>query len=173
MNDSFSIKGEVRGWHYPKSYIETYGIPTKMDDSYKKIDSTNTIGTGVKTRIRDILIASTSSTVNYMGYTGYFTTNASGSTENGKDGITLEDTDSAVDWTLITTIHPSDPSGNYYKQWRGMILFPNGNDYDHLKLGITWSSASTFAFSYATYNPGTISVDEGDLYVFDWKISIS
>lgn len=177
MEDKFGLVGEIEGYLYPEEWVKENGIFTEegilinTEKEYQVTGVKNAIGVGLKTRARDCMITNTGSTVGYMGQNGYFTTNTSGSSENTNDGITLYDGADLVYYTLITVAHPTDPSGNYYKKWRGQITFTNTNTYSTTRLGITWNNSTLFAYDFATSTVGTLTPAVGSVYVLDWKIS--
>lgn len=173
MEETLTMYGEFKGWLYPKELVESSGIPLEMDDAYLVTDEHNTIGVGAKTRLRDCMITDTGSTVGYLGEAGYFTTNTSGDTENGKDGMVMYDGADLVYYTMITVAHPTDSSGNYYKKWRGQITFANSNTYSTIRLGSVWNNSTLFTNDFATGTVGTLTPTAGDVYVLDWKIAVS
>jgi len=184
MKNELNLYGEITVYQYTKDWIEKNGILTKegvlinIDDKHKMKETHNTIGSALKTRLRDCITSDTGSTVGYMGENGFFTTNTYGSSEDGHDGIVLLDETNLTYHTLITTAHPIDPSGSYYKKFRGQITFTVASYYTAPILGIDWTSSATggatgaFAYEFAT---GTVALTPavGDIFVIDWKISIS
>lgn len=181
MQDDIKLYGEITGYLYSEEWVKENGVFTEegvlinTDEEHKVMDVHNAIGTPLKTRLRDSLISDTGSTIQYMGENGYFTTNTSGASENGNDGMVLYDSVEQVYYTLITVAHPTDPSGSYYKKFRGQITFVNTNTYSTTRLGLTWTSGSPGAFAndFATGTAGTLTPAAGAVYVLDWKIAVA
>lgn len=164
--------GTFKGWLYPENYFVN-GISNEMNDNYLVTDTTNTIQTPLKTRVRDMITAASSS-VYYMGEGWYFNTCTSGNSQDGWDGIVVIDDSDTYGVTLVTTLHPTDPSGNYYKQWRGVATFPCTGTFSVAVLGIDWDGETNiqFANEYARVSIDTFSPSVGEIFVADWKISI-
>jgi len=105
----------------------------------------------------------------------FFTTNTSGNTENTNDGIILINAAVDTSYTMITTAHPTTPSGNYYKKWRGIYTALETETFEGLTFGLNFTSGSpgSFASIYATVTITSTQVVVGAIFVFDWTISIT
>ena len=173
MINTINIEGKFYGWLYPKEYIDFQDVPKEMDDRFLIFNENNTIGTGTKTRMRDSLWTDSGCTLTYMGENGFFTSNTNGFAEDGKDGMVVGEFTTGKRYTLITTNHPSDYSGNYYRKWRGVITFTYEGWYTTIYLGTDWSrSTKTFSSSFCT-GAIDLSPSAGDMLVLEWKISVS
>lgn len=171
MDDAIRIIGETKGWLLPKEYVEKSGIPIEIDDSFLCTNSSNTIAVSTKTRMRDSLWTDTGGTISYIGQNGYFTTSTSGDAEDGNDGITIFEEGEQDVYTMPTAVHPSDPTGNYYRKWRGTITFTATGTYTIIAIGVNYSTPN-FTSQFAN-NAVSVSPSIGDVYVLDWKLSVT
>ncbi len=99
---------------------------------------------------------------------------------NGADGISLFDVDTAVGTTgmigmMATVVHPSDPSGDYYRQWQGTWQEPSASEtvksalIGHNFVDVSPGIVNEYAFE--NINPD-ISLVLNDVLTINWKISV-
>ena len=130
----------------------------------------NTSGAYLKEYLRDCTYSNQYD--KRMGFNGLFTTNTAGGYAD-KDGIVAFT--SGSDYSMITTAHATDPSGNYYKRWTGILTAPkpitiNGN----LQLGTFDNGDGTgFANVWCTVNIGSWVMGTGDILKVHWKASLT
>ncbi len=169
MFDELKVTGEVCGYLFNPGEK----MPVIVESVEPLVFNHNTIGTPLKTRLRDCLIG-TASTITFMAG-NFFTTNTSGATENTNDGILLINDAVDTSFTMITTAHPTDASGNYYKKWRGIYTALQTFTFESLTFGLNLTNGApgTFASNYATCTITSTEVVVGAIFVFDWKISIT
>ncbi len=107
-----------------------------------------------------------------MGFNGFFNANMEGGIPD-KDGI-LMNLGTGI-CSMITTLHATDPSGNYYKRFTGIYTAPSARSTNgNLYLG-TYDLGCGDGFSnlWATVNIGSWNMSAGDILKVHWKISLA
>ena len=107
-----------------------------------------------------------------MGFNGLFDANMAGGMSD-KDGI-LMNLGTGI-CSMITTLHATDPSGNYYKRFTGIYTAPSARSTNgNLYLG-TYDLGCGDGFSnlWATVNIGSWNMSAGDILKVHWKISLA
>lgn len=167
------LRGFVEGWHF----IAKKGLWVK------KFAKANSIQNPLRVVIRDNLYANSDFAMDNLfdtdgqeyGGTGY----AAGDPD-GKDGVVIYDYTGSQYLTMVTAVHPTDPSGDYYKQWRGVLtndfgvgsIVIGGTSYMGFDL-IAASGAGSFAVIYAkTVIDEQTTMLANDILTVDWKITI-
>ena len=173
------ITGHTTGFHF----CAKTGLYTKV------LDAPNLIHSELKAIIRDNMNSPTDFAMDDLfavdgrewGGTGH----ADAVDPAGKDGIVLYDITNAKYLTMITAVHPTDPSGNYYRQWQGVLT----NDYGvgsfntgvvsvpgpyTVNMGKNLDSAAQFGFAYNYANQvfALITIAANDILTINWKITI-
>lgn len=101
----------------------------------------------------------------------------------GKDGIVVYDATNVLYLTMITIVHPVNPSGDYYRQWRGTLTNDFGGGsinigivtgfYSACHMGMNLTDKAFYQYRYASqdFDPVTLATD--DILTIDWTISLS
>jgi len=110
------LKGHLEGWHH----CAKSGLWRKVFDEKNAIDNE------LKAIIRDNMNAPTDFAMDNLFATdgevhGGDAFYGEAADPAGKDGIVARDSTNGYWITTITTVHPTDPSGNYYRQWQGVL----------------------------------------------------
>lgn len=133
----------------------------------------NAIHTDLKTNLRNTI----HSNVNFA-LDNLFTTDELqfGSTQDNKDGLLyLDDGDSKYK-TMVSEVHASDASGNYYRQWTGTLTASGTMATSGAKLGqdlIAVSSTDEFTVIYSSISFSQINLAASDQLLIHWKIELS
>ena len=108
----------------------------------------------------------------YMGFNLLFSSSVLGGIME-KDGIIVDV--GASYYSMITTVHATDPSGNYYRRWTGSFTAPSPVTITgELHLGCDdKGGGSGFNHLWATVNIGSWAMGTGDILKVHWKISLS
>jgi len=108
----------------------------------------------------------------YMGFNLLFSSSVLGGIKK-KDGIIVDVGTSY--YSMITTVHATDPSGNYYRRWTGSFTAPSPVTITgELHLGCDdRGGGSGFNHLWATVNIGSWAMGTGDILKVHWKISLS
>ncbi len=168
-----------------KGYTEIYVTRAKTGKTELVFAGPNTISADLKEQFRDTMNSNVDFALNNMQAT-QVENSALSAGENTKDAIVIGDGDPAsaafkpADPThpqmMATAVHPSDPSGNYYRQWQGIYQnLLSGNDtisgavigFDYL---VTLNSV--FNTQYATQTFAAITLQQNDILTVNWKISV-
>ncbi len=174
------LSGYLEGWHYcaeTKLWRKTFGGP-------------NTISAELKAIVRDNMAAPAGFALGGPGLDEYFATDGqkhgggghAAGDPAGFDGIIVLDTTNTYWLTLITTVHPSDASGQYYRQWQGVLT----NDFgagafnvggsgggSDAGIGVNLNGANTFVYDYASkVISAAIVMAVNDILTVNWKISV-
>ncbi len=174
--DLFNVKGRMVIRHYTH----------KRGVWRKEFDEENEIGAGLKIAIRDNLHAADDFAMDFLfdtdGQKGGGGGHAAGDPV-GKDGILIyEGTILNTHITMITTVHPSDPSGDYYKQWQGILtndfglgafVVGRGSGISGAFMGADQSGGAAFGHRYASQKFAIITMAPNDILTIDWKVSLS
>lgn len=193
MRNRTSSEGKVIGKPtviLPKNLVgrfDCWHFNAKRGVWIKKVSMENTIHPDLKEVIRENLYANSDFALDNLfdvdgqiwGDGGH----AAGD-PNGKDGMLFRDTTNNLRLTAITVIHPDDPSGDYYKQWRGTLT----NDFGIGSISI-FGSASVDAYLGHDHNSGSdprfdiyyatvqnvpeVVMLANDILVGNWKVSIA
>ena len=138
----------------------------------------NTIATYVKELTRDTLAADQSG--KYMGSGGYISSNIEvsddTSSQHTKDGMVVAPTTGLANgWLMISGLHGSDPSGNYYRQWQGSFTATGVITMTQAFLGTTWSAGSDdFTNPWASVTFGaSVPMIATDILLVNWKIQVA
>lgn len=139
-------------------------------------DIENTISVALKGEFRDAMNGAIDIALDNL-----FTTDelkgATGGSVN-QDGIMyLDDADSDYG-TMVTVVHASDPSGNYYRQWTGVltasgVIAVDGGIIGHDLVAQAGPPTSKFNEEFATVTFAVVNLVGTDTLTIHWKISIS
>lgn len=99
---------------------------------------------------------------------------------NNDDGIVIYDTDAPLDTPnmigiMANAVHPSDPSGTYYRQWQGVWQEPSASEtVKSAELGQDLNTTtSVFTEGYADENiTPDIALVLNDVLTINWKVSV-
>lgn len=170
-----ALSGYVSGWHYCAE--------TKLWE--KAFSGLNTISDELKAIVRDNMNAPADFALdNYFATDGqkYGGGGHAAGDPAGFDGIVVLDTTNTYWLTLITIVHPSDASGNYYRQWQGKLINnlgagvfnigEGGGAFDAL-IGVNLDGANTFVYDFASKVIATaIVMQVNDILTINWKIVV-
>ena len=108
----------------------------------------------------------------YMGFNLLFSSSVLGGILE-KDGIIVDV--GASYYTMITTVHATDPSGNYYRRWTGSFTAPSPVTITgELHLGCDDRGDGLGFFElWGTVDIGSWAMGTGDILKVHWKISLS
>lgn len=141
------------------------------EDDFKLVkEAHNTTEAGLKKWLRDVIIGPPDP--KYMGYNLLY----SSSVLNGimdKDGIIVDV--GASYYSMITTVHATDPSGNYYRRWTGSFTAPSPVTITgELHLGCDDRGFGLgFWDLWGTVDIGSWAMGTGDILKVHWKVSLS
>lgn len=141
------------------------------EDDFKLVkEAHNTSEAGLKKWLRDVIIGPPDT--KYMGYNLLY----SSSVLNGimdKDGIIVDV--GASYYSMITTVHATDPSGNYYRRWTGSFTAPSPVTITgELHLGCDDRGFGLgFWDLWGTVDIGSWAMGTGDILKVHWKVSLS
>ena len=141
------------------------------EDDFKLVkEAHNTSEAGLKKWLRDAMIGS--GDTGYMGYNLLYSSSVLGGILE-KDGIIVDV--GASYYSMITTVHATDPSGNYYRRWTGSFTAPSPVTITgELHLGCSdRGKGSGFSALWATVNIGSWAMGTGDILKVHWKVSLS
>ena len=128
----------------------------------------NSLLTGLR---EDLYSNYTYNNVRYMGGSGLFKANTLGGI-SGKDGIYI--VTSGGIYSMITAAHPTDPSGNYYRRWQGILTAPKAlNFLGGVYLGTIFDAAGHFDYPWDSDSLSAWSMAAGDILRINWKVSFS
>ncbi len=172
--DLLGITGRIILQHY----VHKEGI--WREESAKE----NTIYTSYKNIIRDNLHSAADFAMdNLFGVDGQQEGGAghAGGDPVGKDGILVYDSTNDKYLTLITVVHPTDPSGDYYRQWRGTLTNNDGAGIFNAGvlggtgaiMGVNLQNIFLFGYPYANQSFDVVTLAVDDILSVDWKISLS
>lgn len=175
--DALKLSGFIEGWHF----IATKGLWVK------EFAEVNAFHANLKAAIRDNFAAPGTFALGEPGSDLFATdgqewggTGHAGGDPANKDGIVVYDDSNSLWLTMITTIH-SVPSGNYWRQWQGVLT----NDYgagafniggavgDDALLGVGLSAVDGFTIQFASKDDiAVIDMQPSDILTLAWKITI-
>lgn len=167
QSDTLKVKGTL------EIFVKRAG--TDAFKFHSKVE--NTTQASLKELIRDTLAAD--QVGQYMGSNGFFASNVqagTGGSVQGQDGITVAEAVGMDDgWTMITAVHPSNPSGNYYKQWQGLYTATGATTMTQAWLGRDWDGPDVSfdkRWSIATL-AAPVVLATSDIIQVNWKISVA
>lgn len=171
------LTGELEGWHFCAK--------TKI---WKKVFSNrNTIQTELKAIIRDNMNSPTDFAMDNLFSVdgevyGGDATYGEPADPAGKDGIMIYDDTNNLWLTMVTVVHPTDPSGSYYRQWQGVLTndFGIGSfviDEDNTvnggaAIGTNLNASTDFLYEYAIGVPAETTMAGNDILTVNWKIAV-
>jgi len=107
----------------------------------------------------------------YMGFNLLFSSSVLGGIME-KDGIIVDV--GASYYSMITTVHATDPSGNYYRRWQGILTAPAAlNFLGGVYLGTKFDAAGHFDYPWDSDSLSAWSMAAGDILRINWKVSFS
>ena len=145
----------------------------------------NTIQNAIKINMRDTMNSNVDFALNNLQATQV--ANASlGAGQNGKDGIIVGNGNPATEAYrpadptapdfMASAVHPSDPSGNYYRQWQGVYqnLLVGDESLSGAILGQDYLNTDQGAFveDYAIGTFATVVLAQNDIITINWKITV-
>lgn len=138
------------------------------------VDQKNAIENSFKAKLRDNFNANSDFALDNL-FPQDELKGASGSSAN-KDGICYIDVADSDLATTVTVVHPADASGNYYRQWQGVLtasgnVSVNGARLGHNLAAVINGTTSDFATKYASASFSTVALSLGDTLTINWKIS--
>lgn len=166
---SLELKGHLEGWHFcAKTRLWRRAFSDK-----------NTISSELKAIVRDNLNTNTDFALDNLFATDGQKHGGGGHAAGdpaGKDGIIVKDDTNDYYITLITAVHPTDPSGNYYRQWQGVLT----NDFGagsfvvdvFAKIGVNLDGPTTFVYDYAQGVPAATTMAANDILTINWKVTV-
>lgn len=170
-----ALKGHLEGWHFCAK--------TRLWS--KAFDRRNSIGGELKAIVRDNLNAPTDFALDNLFATDGQKYGGGGHAAGdpaGKDGIVVEDVTNDYWLTMITSVHPTDPSGSYYRQWQGVLTNDFGagsfviGDGSSLSavIGVNMIAAGVagFTYDYAYGIPAETTMAASDILTVNWKITV-
>lgn len=92
----------------------------------------------------------------------------------GDDGILLYGTDvlGSLIGIMANAVHPTDPSGNYYRQWQGVWQEPSGSTVKSALIGQNFlSSIMLQGYASEDISPDIVLITN-DILTINWKISL-
>ena len=130
----------------------------------------NTSEAGLKEWLRNTMVGADDP--KYMGYNLLFSSSVLGGVYR-EDGIIVDV--GASYYSMITTVHATNPSGNYYRRWTGSFTAPSPVTITgELHLGTEdMGEGSGFNHLWATVNIGSWAMGTGDILKVHWKVSVS
>lgn len=121
------------------------------------------------TNLRDVLTGDAEDW--YLGVNGFFNANTLGGI-SGKDGLYI--VTSGGIYSMITAAHPTDPSGNYYRRWQGILTAPAAlNFLGGVYLGTKFDAAGHFDYPWDNKSLSAWDMNLGDILKVNWKVSFS
>ena len=121
------------------------------------------------TNLRDVLTGNAEDW--YLGDNGLFNANTLGGI-SGKDGLYI--VTSGGIYSMITAAHPTDPSGNYYRRWQGILTAPAAlNFLGGVYLGTKFDAAGHFDYPWDNKSLSAWDMNLGDILKVNWKVSFS
>lgn len=147
------------------------------------VDQSNTIDTELKAKFRDTMNSNTDFALDNLQATQVAQASLSAAL-NGKDGITCNET-TTPDYAEIiafmaSAVHPSDPSGNYYRQWQGVYqnLTGSAEDVESASIGQSFvhdpggTASEWFDVDYAFSTFTKVTLQNNDILTVNWKITV-
>ncbi len=148
------------------------------------IDQSNTIEVDLKEAMRDTMHSNTDFALDNLQATQVAQASLSAAL-NGKDGICVANINpgSIIISTLLafmaSAVHPSDPSGNYYRQWQGVYQNLTGSTetaksavmgqgYTHVTTDNPFLAGVRFTNSYFA----DVTLLNNDIITINWKITV-
>ncbi len=132
----------------------------------------NTIATHLKGKFRDTM----NSNVDFALDNLRATQDATGT--NGDDGISIYSTNApspSLIGIMASAVHPTDPSGDYYRQWQGVWQEPSASEtVKSAQLGLNFTtSTSDFITEFADEDISPdIALVLNDVLTINWKIVV-
>ena len=109
----------------------------------------------------------------YLGDNGLFATQDP-DTEETKDGLLISATGNY--YPMITAVHPTDPSGNYYRRWQGVFIASGAFNFNgYVSIGTDFVSSDR-GFESNEWDEDLLSawsMAAGDILKVNWKVSFS
>ncbi len=149
------------------------------------VDQENTINNEFKTVVRNTMNSNVDFALDNLQATSI--ANASlGAGANGKDGVIIGNGDPATESYLpadptapnfmASVVHPTDESGNYYRQWQGTFqnLLAGAVSINGAILGLNYLNTDQEAFvtRYAIGTFSNVSLAQNDIITINWKITV-
>lgn len=170
-----ALKGHLECWHYSaEKRLWT-----------KRISKPNSIHSELKAIIRDNLVSTTDFALDNLFATDGQIFGGGGHAAGdpiGKDGIIVFDSTNTYWLTTITAVHPTDPSGSYYRQWQGVLtndfgagsfVLSNQGGTLGAMIGVDLDGNNTFGYTYALQVFDTdITMAANDILTTNWKITV-
>lgn len=98
---------------------------------------------------------------------------------NGKDGLIIYDGGPTITNALgfmASAVHPTTPSGNFFRQWQGVYQNLSGGDETpinaNIGLGYTHSGGAAFSDPYALIAISGVTLLNNDIITINWKITV-
>ncbi len=136
-------------------------------------EDNNSIRNSLKSKFRDTMNVSADFALNNLRATQ----DSTGT--NGDDGIVIYPTDApapTIIGIMASAVHPSDPSGNYYRQWQGVWQEPSASEIvKSATLGLNFN-VSLGDWDVTGYADEDITPDIAlvlnDVLTINWKIFV-
>lgn len=164
------IHSDIKLSGFVQAFVRRASCP---DINELVFEDNNLIHALLKTDIRDTLHSSVDFAMDNLRATQH----ATGTTND--DGICIYDNNSTQTGTefigiMASVVHPTDPSGNYYRQWTGTWQEPSATEtVKSAQMGSILVSGTSFGNIFATEDISPdIALVLNDILTINWKISV-